>query len=335
MAAPHRDHRRDLSRRDFVRKVAVGGGAMAVLGRLHIAHSLAGEGGRVRAVLVDHDACAGCRTCEAVCAAANHRQLVEGGSLPGLGNPSLANIRVHHYNPDVDVPTTCALCLDAPCVAACPVGEDPATGRKALYRHAETQAITNDPERCIGCGRCAEACATGRTGTISPNQETGRPERICTLCGGDPQCVRQCPFGALSFAEVDPNRELHALPPIAAAAVLTQRYYDMPLPTGVPAGESDGALPQGTMLLPAYPNPANATVCIPFALEREESVVIQIRSGLGQLVRELDVGSRQAGRHQVYWDGRTEGGARAASAVYFCSMHAGAYTASRSFTMLK
>jgi anaerobic carbon-monoxide dehydrogenase iron sulfur subunit len=46
---------------------------------------------------------------------------IAGRELPGLGNPRYANIRVHSFNPDVDVPNVCAMCSDTPCVKACPV----------------------------------------------------------------------------------------------------------------------------------------------------------------------------------------------------------------------
>jgi hypothetical protein len=51
-----------------------------------------------------------------------------------------ARIRVYHFNPDVDVPVTCVLCDDAPCVASCPVAPDQ-QGRRAIYRDPVTRVI--------------------------------------------------------------------------------------------------------------------------------------------------------------------------------------------------
>ena len=142
--------------------------------------------------------------------------------MPGLGNPYLSNIKLYPYNPDADVAAVCAMCPDNPCIEACPVEPDPATGYRALYRHPETGAVTSDPERCIGCESCADVC---RVGVITPNPENSRPERMCTLCDGDPQCVAMCPFGALTHVTVDTSRDLYALKPDQVAEQLIGQWY--------------------------------------------------------------------------------------------------------------
>ena len=212
------------SRRRFM-KTAVGGGAMAMLGQFavfRIAWAQTGGQKALQMILVDYAKCTGCRTCETACSAFNHPVSVGGESLKGLGNPDLANIRVYPYNPDVDIPAVCAMCPDTPCIAACPVDLDPATGRRALYREAKRQTITNDPERCISCGSCAEAC---RVGIIRQNVATERPEHMCTLCGGDPQCVQHCPFGALSLVRVDSERPYYGQRPEQIAEQLMEQWY--------------------------------------------------------------------------------------------------------------
>ena len=88
-----------------------------------------------------------------------------------------------------------------------------------------TLAIKNDPNRCTGCGSCAEACSARSVGVIVPNLETNKPERMCTLCGGDPQCVKYCPYGALSLVEVNPDGEFYRMPPDIIAKELTKRWY--------------------------------------------------------------------------------------------------------------
>jgi anaerobic carbon-monoxide dehydrogenase iron sulfur subunit len=132
---------------------------------------------------------------------------------------------VYHYNPDVDIAVTCWLCPDAPCVKACIVSPGLLTRRKALYRDPVTSAIKNDPERCQECGQCAIACKTNRSGVIKPNPDTNRPERMCTLCNGDPQCVKYCTYGALSFQEVDMQKEYFGLPPQKIAEELYKKLY--------------------------------------------------------------------------------------------------------------
>lgn len=221
------------TRRDFIKNIAVGGSAFVLFGNLGLLQvsckRLGQEGdGRVYSmIVVDYSKCTGCRICEAVCSAYNHKQQVNGKDLPGLGNPYYSNIRVHSFNPDVDIPAVCAMCPDNPCIDACPVQPDPKTGRKALYRDEKTSAIKNDLNRCIGCGSCAEACSAGSVGVIVPNPETDKPEGMCNLCGGEPQCVKYCPYGALSLVEVNPDGEFYRMPPDIIAKELAKRWYSI------------------------------------------------------------------------------------------------------------
>jgi Fe-S-cluster-containing hydrogenase component 2 len=211
------------SRRKFM-KAAFGSGAMVMLdqfGLFRLAQAKEGEKS-LTMIVVDYAKCTGCRTCETACSAYNHQQTVNGEILNGLGNPDLANIRVYGYNPDVDVPAVCAMCPDSPCIEACPVDPDPKTGWKALYREEKNLTIKNDTKRCIACGECAEAC---RVGVIRPNAETDIPERMCTLCDGDPQCVKYCPFGALSQVKVDTGKKYYAMRPEKIAEQLMNEWY--------------------------------------------------------------------------------------------------------------
>ncbi len=217
----------NLTRREFIKGVGIGGGALVLLGQFGIhaaAWALSGDP-VLKMVLVDYTKCTGCRTCETACSSRNRPASIDGKELPGLGNPSYANIRVHSFNPDVDVPNVCAMCADTPCVKACPIEPAPKTGRRALYRDQATHTIRNDVGRCLGCRSCAKACAVQRTGVITPNPETGKPERMCTLCGGDPQCVKRCPFGTLSYVEVRRDRKFYGIGPEKIAAQLASNWY--------------------------------------------------------------------------------------------------------------
>lgn len=215
------------NRRTFVRNLTFGAGALALFRGVGIMGATASGPSSVKAIFVDFDKCTGCRTCETVCSAFNNPVEIGGTSMNGLGNPELSNIRVWHYNPDVDVPVTCFLCSDAPCVEACPVEKDPLTGRKALYRETVLNTIKCDYERCIGCGSCSVVCASSRGGVIARNKETGKPERICTLCGGDPSCVKYCTYGALSYREIELGEDLRNMTPDQIAIRLVERYYDI------------------------------------------------------------------------------------------------------------
>lgn len=215
----------NISRRDFLKNLAIGGGSAIVLGGLGFMIHEKTELGTIKAIVVDFNKCTGCRTCETICSAHNNTVIVNGEKLNGLGNPNLSNIQVHHYNPDVDIPMICYLCKDNPCINACVVPPDIFTGRKALYRDHDTLTIKNDLKRCLGCGECAKACKEERAGIIVPNPKTGKPERMCNLCDGDPQCVKHCPYDALSYVEIDNNREYAGYSPNQIAEKLFQRFY--------------------------------------------------------------------------------------------------------------
>jgi len=95
-----------------------------------------------------------------------------------------------------------------------------------------------------------------------------------------------------------------------------------------------------TVLLQSYPNPFNPDVWIPYELENESHISIEIYNAVGQLVRTLDLGMQPRGRYisrskSAYWNGRTEFGERAASGLYFYVLKAGNFTATRRMAILK
>ena len=66
-----------------------------------------------------------------------------------------------------------------------------------------------------------------------------------------------------------------------------------------------------------YPNPFNPTTTIKFALPEASGVSLRIFSQTGQLVKVLVARQRQAGRHEVQWNGTNVSGTRVASGIYF------------------
>jgi carbon-monoxide dehydrogenase iron sulfur subunit len=218
----------DPDRRRVLRGLAAAGGLVlghgSLLAAFSFSRSAQGRTIHAFAVVADLERCTGCRTCETACAAYNHPVEIEGRTMRGLGNPRLSNMRVHPFIPEVDVPVTCALCPDAPCIAACPVPEDE-HGHRALYRRPRLHTILNDPDRCIGCRSCAAACAGQRGGVIEPDPASGRPTHICTMCDGEPRCALACPYDALSIMRGPVDPALHARPPAEIAKVMMARWY--------------------------------------------------------------------------------------------------------------
>ena len=99
-------------------------------------------------------------------------------------------------------------------------------------------------------------------------------------------------------------------------------------------------LPQRTALLSNYPNPFNPETWIPYQLSQRSRVVISIHSGDGRLIRRLDLGFLAAGVYHIksraaYWDGRNALGERVASGVYFYTLTADDFTATRKMIIQK
>ena len=93
-------------------------------------------------------------------------------------------------------------------------------------------------------------------------------------------------------------------------------------------------------LLSNYPNPFNPETWIPYQLAKESNVSISIYSVDGKMIRNLDLGYQAAGMYQdksraAYWDGRNAVGEPVASGVYFYTLTAGNFTATRKLLIRK
>ena len=98
--------------------------------------------------------------------------------------------------------------------------------------------------------------------------------------------------------------------------------------------------PKETALLPNYPNPFNPETWIPYHLAKDADVTLHIYAMNGQLVRTLTLGHQPAGMYQsrsraAYWDGKNAVGEPVASGVYFYTLTAGDFTATRKMLIRK
>ena len=93
--------------------------------------------------------------------------------------------------------------------------------------------------------------------------------------------------------------------------------------------------PKQTALLPNYPNPFNPETWIPYHLATPSDVNISIYTSDGKLVRALKLGHQTVGIHQEHWDGKNAYGEQVASGIYFYTLRAGNYTATRKMTITK
>ena len=99
-------------------------------------------------------------------------------------------------------------------------------------------------------------------------------------------------------------------------------------------------IPEKTALLRNYPNPFNPETWIPYQLAESAEVTLTIYDMNGQLIRRLAVGHQAAGMYQIrsratYWDGRNQLGEPVASGLYFYTLRAGEFSATRRMLILK
>lgn len=125
--------------------------------------------------------CSGCRLCELVCSTQKN---------PGITNPKKSRIRIAiEHRENRNTPRMCIQCDDHPCLDACPVVAISLKGFQGIP--------VIDSEACTGCEACVPACPHG---FMFFDPET-RIALKCDLCGGDPECVKNCLQGAITFNE--------------------------------------------------------------------------------------------------------------------------------------
>ena len=98
--------------------------------------------------------------------------------------------------------------------------------------------------------------------------------------------------------------------------------------------------PDETGLLANYPNPFNPETWIPYHLAAAAGVTLTIYDAQGRIVRTLAVGHQPAGMYQskgraAYWDSRNQLGEPVASGVYFYTLTAGDFSATRKMLIRK
>ncbi len=94
-------------------------------------------------------------------------------------------------------------------------------------------------------------------------------------------------------------------------------------------------LPNAYSLNQNYPNPFNPTTTINYALPHAGEVTIAVFNVVGQKVRTLEQGFKEAGEYQVIWDGKDINGAQVASGVYFYRAAMNDFSETRKMVLLK
>ncbi len=149
----------------------------------------------MKAFYFDMTRCIGCRTCQVACK--DRQGLMEAGPMPRRVTTYEAgeypNAMMYHIS------MGCNECRDPMCARSCPTG--------ATFR-AKDGTMRYDPELCIGCYGCVNACpyqAPQRLG----NGKIARCDSCFTLRerGMKPVCVDACIMRCLDFDEVEVLKE--------------------------------------------------------------------------------------------------------------------------------
>jgi Fe-S-cluster-containing dehydrogenase component len=150
---------------------------------------------------IGSDACSDChaKISKAWAEGKHHTPQCENGfgeDLPGRNRPKTPEqLPVRGFF----VPKLCNHCINTPCIQVCPVG--------ASYKTKEGVVLV-DPQRCVGCGYCVQACPFG---SRFLNPETKVADK-CTWCyhritkGLKPACVVSCPAKARIFGNVNDHK---------------------------------------------------------------------------------------------------------------------------------
>ncbi|RKU05555.1 hypothetical protein C6503_27080 [Candidatus Poribacteria bacterium] len=107
-----------------------------------------------------------------------------------------------------------------------------------------------------------------------------------------------------------------------------------------PSVELPPVIPDKTVLLSNFPNPFNPETWIPYQLATPADVTLTIYDIRGVVVRELKLGHQAAGMYHsrsraIHWDGRNMFGEKVATGIYFYTLKAGDYAATRKLLIRK
>jgi hypothetical protein len=142
--------------------------------------------------------------------------------------------------------------------------------------------------------------------------------------------------GALFYLEFDvlDKRDYNPIP---------LQFASVELANSLDVFTRDGAieiLPEKTALLPNYPNPFNPETWIPYQLTEDTEVVVHIYDITGRQINTLWLGYQPAGFYlsrskAAYWNGKNAMGEKVANGVYFYTLQAGNFIATRRMVIVK
>lgn len=123
------------------------------------------------------------------------------------------------------------------------------------------------------------------------------------------------------------------LPPYGSAVYIlsdTLIRLSVPVITSIENQTSAGSIPKRFILTQNYPNPFNPSTTIEYAIPTNSFVRLEVFNSLGQLVKTLVNGEKNAGTYQIIFNGTN-----LASGVYFYRLSANGFVTTRKMVLTK
>jgi len=105
--------------------------------------------------------------------------------------------------------------------------------------------------------------------------------------------------------------------------------------TTISSGKKKEILPNSSILLPAYPNPFNTTITIPFKLNRSSQITLNVYNVQGKRVKTLVSGNLNPGEHSIKWNGKDAHNSEVSSGIYFIQMYDKVNISSQKLLLIK
>jgi len=112
-------------------------------------------------------------------------------------------------------------------------------------------------------------------------------------------------------------------------------FFQVTLYAGYTSSVSDGIAASGVLLEQNAPNPVSSSTSISFSLPAASNVSLDIFDVSGRLVRTLSSGLKDAGTHQVTWNGKDDSGSRLANGVYYYRLSTSTGVAAKTLTLVQ
>ena len=156
--------------------------------------------------------------------------------------------------------------------------------------------------------------------------------------GRNPRAIAFSPDGTQAYVTSSFSNEIHIVDAVRDTVV--GHYATGQNPRGIVLAQP--VWPTATVqhpthfaLAPAFPNPFNGSTQITYTLAAGTPVELRVYNALGQVVRTLLRQQREAGAHQIHWDGKDDQGQALASGTYLLIMRAGAVRQATKMLLLR